>query len=304
METKIIVIDDFYDQPDLVVDYALSLQFEKQESSTYPGKNSVSGLWHDALKDRIASIVVNDICPSPNMSNGLFRLSAANDTFEQNIHVDPGSDWAGVLYLNREHPHNIDGTCFWQHNHYGFEECPKDAATASVYGFDSYDQIRENIILRDGLDRSLWKCTHRVPYKYNRLVLFRPWLFHSHGENFGSWENDKGSQRLIQLFFLREKGGFHGFPENTNVAESLGNIHGDSSTAGNEATPTSLNQALQMFKKHQEDPFNKMKKRHPALDSSMNIVDVKTIIPRFWLPNFREYSAYYEKTYGMPSATN
>src|SRR5690606_11166195 len=36
---------------------------------------------------------------------------------------------------------------------------------------------------------------------YNRLVLFRPWYWHSHGENFGTTLEDT---RLVQLFFFRE----------------------------------------------------------------------------------------------------
>ena len=41
------------------------------------------------------------------------------------------------------------------------------------------------------------------PMKYNRLVLFRTHLWHSHNYNFGDTiENG----RLVQLFFFKEKG--------------------------------------------------------------------------------------------------
>lgn len=67
-----------------------------------------------------------------------------------------------------------------------------------VYGYSDYEDIRKNIIYGDGLDRGLWDRYCFVPMKYNRLVLFSPYLWHSHGDNFGdSIENG----RLVQLFF-------------------------------------------------------------------------------------------------------
>ena len=38
-----------------------------------------------------------------------------------------------------------------------------------------------------------------IPYKYNRLVLFRPWMFHSPGVNFG---DTLESCRKVQTLFL------------------------------------------------------------------------------------------------------
>jgi len=44
----------------------------------------------------------------------------------------------------------------------------------------------------------LWETTFTVPYKYNRLVLFRPWLFHSPGESFG---DTLQSSRIVKTLF-------------------------------------------------------------------------------------------------------
>lgn len=206
-ETQIIVIDDFYDEPQKVRDYALRLEYSKSQGSTYPGENSIKKLWHKPLKDKLSGLVNNEIYESPNTANGLFRVSPKDSSFTQDIHVDPGSDWAGVLFLTENTP-PIPGTCFWLHREYGFEKCPKTPQEAELYGLNSFEEIRQKIILEDGLDRSKWNCIYEVPYKFNRLVLFRPWLFHSHGENFGNPESKK-SQRMVQLFFLREEGGFH-----------------------------------------------------------------------------------------------
>jgi len=50
------------------------------------------------------------------------------------------------------------------------------------------------------MDESLWEIDMVVPYRYNRLVLFRPWLFHAPGDAFG---NTLETSRIVQTFFLR-----------------------------------------------------------------------------------------------------
>jgi hypothetical protein len=53
----------------------------------------------------------------------------------------------------------------------------------------------------EGKDESKWICTDNISFKYNRLVMFNPSLWHSNGDLFGDvWDN----ARLVQLFF------FHG----------------------------------------------------------------------------------------------
>ena len=57
----------------------------------------------------------------------------------------------------------------------------------------------KNLLEIEGVDDSYWKKTFSVPYKYNRLVLFRPWLFHSPGQAFG---DSIESSRIVQTLFL------------------------------------------------------------------------------------------------------
>ena len=51
----------------------------------------------------------------------------------------------------------------------------------------------------EGLDRSLWEVEMSVPIKFNRLVLFRPWMWHGIVDHFGT---DITNCRLTQLIFL------------------------------------------------------------------------------------------------------
>jgi hypothetical protein len=52
---------------------------------------------------------------------------------------------------------------------------------------------------RDALDRSKWELSMTVPMRFNRLVLLRPWLWHTSGPGFGdSVENG----RLVYVMFF------------------------------------------------------------------------------------------------------
>lgn len=205
MQRSVIIVDDFYNQVDTVRKLALSSEYpEPDNAHTYPGRNSKDKLFNQKIAKKISDLVGCRVVEAPGSANGRFRISKKSDSFKQDIHIDQqdnfGPDWAGVLFLNNT-PTNYSGTCFWKHKKYGFEWCPRNLQEAKPYGFDSYEQIKQEIIYDDGLDRSKWDLTLNVPMRYNRLVLFRPWLWHSHGENFGSTLQDA---RLVQLFFVNE----------------------------------------------------------------------------------------------------
>jgi hypothetical protein len=207
LEKNIIVIDDFHDNPSEVRQFALSREYPTPKNHTYPGLNSTRSLdgiyYNDKMHDRIQSAIGRTVIPqSPDKTGGdcgYFRISLAADSFEQDIHVDPGSDWGGVLFLNIGSQCDPEsGTSFWRHKKFGSERVPMTPEEGKIYGYSDYEELRSNIIYGDGLDRSLWDRYCFVPMKYNRLVLFSPYLWHSHGTNFGdSIENG----RLVQLFF-------------------------------------------------------------------------------------------------------
>jgi hypothetical protein len=203
LDKNIIVIDDFYPDPSVVREFALNAEYPQPENHTYPGRNSSTAYYDKEIHARIESAIGRRVIPQDPKKNGAdcgyFRISLANDSHEQDIHIDPGSDWGGVLFLNVGSQCDPEsGTSFWRHKKLGMERVPMTPEHGRSYGYSSYNEIRSNIIYGDGLDRSLWNRYCFVPMKYNRLVLFSPYLWHSHGTNFGTTlENG----RLVQLFF-------------------------------------------------------------------------------------------------------
>lgn len=57
-----------------------------------------------------------------------------------------------------------------------------------------------DIVARDSLDDSAWETVMTVPMRFNRLVLLRPWLWHTAGPGFGD-RPENG--RLVYLLFFK-----------------------------------------------------------------------------------------------------
>lgn len=205
LDNKIIVIDNFYDDPYAVRETALKLDYPKpHDGYTYPGKNSVERYHPEEVHEKIESILKERIEPS--QACGAFRLSLEKDSYKQDIHIDPDLRWGGVLYLSDPKDSIPEaGTSFWRHKSLGMESAPQTIDEARYYGYGQIDECRDSIVYHDGLDRSKWDRYFLSEMKFNRLVLFRTNLWHSHNVNFGdTLENG----RLVQLFFYKIKHGY------------------------------------------------------------------------------------------------
>jgi len=200
MLNRYMVIDDFYNDPDELVRVATNSMNEKDSpDGNYAGvmtKESYFGEQHAKI---LQELTMEPSIGSSTNANGRLRFTRANDSFKMHIHFDIENTtrWAGVVYLSKNHP-VTDGTCFWKHLETGLEAAPNTVEGFAKHGWSSFTDFRA-FLAKDGLDESLWEKTFSIPYKYNRLVLFRPWMLHSPGPSFGdSLENC----RIVQTLFL------------------------------------------------------------------------------------------------------
>lgn len=209
---KFIVVDDFYPDPDYVRDLALKLPKEESASDgNYPGVMTKEGFWSDEHEVAF-KYITNENVTSIKTSTGLsskFRFTKQDDQFRQFIHFDPGirQVWSGVVYLTKPEDYTLAngevinaGTSFWKHKETGLESVPLTQNGIEKYGWKNIDDLLF-FLNTDGCIENKWIKTFTVPIKYNRLVLFRPWLFHSSGVQFGTNFNNC---RLIQTIFLQE----------------------------------------------------------------------------------------------------
>jgi len=178
MQTNVIIIDDFYSNPDEVRNYALNQPFEVK--GNYPGLRTAP--WLDqGLKATIANIVlaaggrVTDWLENSGY-DGAFQLCTAQDRTW--IHADSYNTWAGVCYLTPNAPLSA-GTALYRHK-------------ASGEYFKTIDNY-------EGYDYTKWEMVDYIANKYNRLVLYRGNLFHASMDYFGVNLQDG---RLFQTFFF------------------------------------------------------------------------------------------------------
>jgi hypothetical protein len=174
----LVIIDDFYPDPDAVRDFALKQDFTV--SGNYPGLRTGSFATADN-KRRFESILGRNINYFPEGYNGSFQIVTSE--LKSWIHRDR-TRFGGVVYLTPDPPVN-SGTIFYRHRETGLVKAPDKAAEA-----------RLNL---DANDEAKWEVIDRIGNKYNRLILFDGFLTHKSDEYFG---NSRETGRLFQTFFF------------------------------------------------------------------------------------------------------
>lgn len=197
MPTSMIIVDDFLDNAQALREASLRLTYPPQEGM-FPGRNSVERINIEGLEQQISRLVGEPLeAMPPPQSHGKSRITLAADKGKARVHVDP-AHWSGILYLSR--PQDCrGGTEFFRHRATNTDRAPYSDHEAAALGFPSAKGMVDEILKRDGTDDSKWEMTQRVPMRFNRLLLLRPWLWHTAGENFGdTLENG----RLVYLMFF------------------------------------------------------------------------------------------------------
>ena len=203
MFNQVIVVDDFYPNPNEILMIANAFETEEESGGNYSGIMTKMPFFQPEHQ-KIFHKLTGDVLFPATQLNGKFRFSLASETSKQDIHFDPGLNcaWAGIVYLQNTEKlpdgDNEYGTHFWKHKRTDLSSIPLTQEGIELYGWKNVDDLKV-FLETDGLDRSLWEETLYVPYKFNRLVLFRPWMFHSPGKNFG---DTKENCRVLQTFFL------------------------------------------------------------------------------------------------------
>ena len=178
MNIELLVVDNFYTNPDNVRDFALQQDFDVK--GNYPGSRTKPYL-PDDVKGAIQYWMqfagnITDWFENTGYS-GAFQIATAQDRTW--IHSDHYNMWAGVCYLTPNAPHT-GGTALYRHKETGLHR-------------------RTDFDPGQGYDYTKWDKFDTLGNKYNRLILYRGDLFHASVDYFGdSLENG----RLFQTFFF------------------------------------------------------------------------------------------------------
>lgn len=191
MAYNLIIIDDFYSNPEEVREFALEQDFNVD--GNYPGHRTKSFLT-DGVKEYIASHLRPhhgeiEWPDSDNNYCGAYQYTTSRDRTW--IHADGTTTWAGVWYGTPNAP-VTGGTGLFRHKETGLVGTPRLAD-------GSTDEALLNKIYEDSQDYTKWEMTAEVGNVFNRLVIYRGDYFHASLDYFGT---NLQNGRLFQTFFF------------------------------------------------------------------------------------------------------
>ena len=88
------------------------------------------------------------------------------------------------------------------HSYSGFENKVREAilSEAERMGLNHPSEIWEKIVFPDQDRPEAWDTTMTVPMRYNRMALFRSYLWHNAGPSFGA--TPETGRLILPLFYI------------------------------------------------------------------------------------------------------
>lgn len=204
-------IDNFYDDPNKVRDFALSLDYH-DSNGRYPGKRT--NLLHEIDKKFFDDFCLKFFSLYYNFNSATVEWTVETEfqlihTFEENknspknkgwIHIDTSSILAGVIYLTPE----IDEDCGTSVFDIIDENLPLNGIDVKTAFYEKgIDNNYDETLLKYN---SCFKETIKFKNIYNRLISYDGTSYHG-VNSFYSKE-----PRLTQVFFVKKIGTDHGTP--------------------------------------------------------------------------------------------
>jgi hypothetical protein len=199
LHSKIFIIDDFYDNPDIIREYALHQAIHNY--GYHPGLRTLS-CFNKEAHDKIVKIMSSPITPSGDCY--AFQYNTENDVSWIHSDIVPNeifnqtdkNFWAAVVYLTPNAP--IDsGTSLYIDKKYNVSNM-KELIHKNTYTRSESEKIIGELSLY-GSDISKWYTSTKIGNVYNRMVIYDAAYYHQSNRYFG---NSKDNCRLIQIFFF------------------------------------------------------------------------------------------------------
>lgn len=193
-----LMIDDFLANPDTARAAALNLGYDPaNKHGNYPGLLSDRPLAIPALDETVGGLIGRPLKPAAGTSHNHCRLTLKGDRGVSGVHVDPAF-YSGILYLSR--PQDCrGGTDFFRHRRTGLDRVPPTLEGVRAAGYADPNTLIDEVVNGDTLKPSKWERSFTAPMRYNRLILFSPWMFHNSAPGFGD-RAENG--RLVHLMFF------------------------------------------------------------------------------------------------------
>ena len=192
-EKDLIVVDNFYADPDMVRDFAMN-NLEFAPSGYHKGERSQSRYILDGTKERLEEIMGETITNwnHPGYANGVFQFCTADQPIV--YHVDQQM-YAAMVYLTPDAPPQT-GTATYRSKFTGVSSFPNDGSRNTQIYVDTFKGNSREMNFYDGTQ---FEKIDEVGNVYNRLVIFNSCQMHAATEYFGdAIENS----RFFHMFFF------------------------------------------------------------------------------------------------------
>lgn len=200
---QIIISEGFYGNPQQMKSLFSSLDYSKNENFLQGQICTMNFANNDMLQQMSYYVNVPEEVLEFVEGSGAFVINQKDDLPLQTVCTnfpDLLTQWVGVVCLSEtEEPHYLK---FYKHKRTGWSQVPNQAEELKKQNINSYQDF-QNFLQQENEDcENKWQETTRIELGFNKLILFRPGLFHSYNDVYG---DSKETGRLLQLFFLKPK---------------------------------------------------------------------------------------------------
>lgn len=208
LTNKVLIIDDFYKDPDAIRQLALNQEFlpstHPDRGGNWPGLrskflNNINPRACEEFRDKLMGSLLEGVKTEYYCYFETNFQLCYEDIGDSWVHYDFTSNFdithVGLVYLNPDPPEN-SGTVIY--------EFDKKYQTE----LDEYSARHEGIRHRLNRDQDSeefyrwFKPSLPIPNKYNRAIVYNPWVWHKADRYFG---NTPETGRLTQPFFCQIK---------------------------------------------------------------------------------------------------
>ena len=192
------IVDNFFEDPIKIRDYALSQDFLNDTENSWPGKRTNSlhiinpKLFHHVIRKSL-QIFYKDDEQYEYEASMQFQLTDCSYGTGW-VHADIYNMITGIIYLNPDNQLS-SGTTIYQPKTIG--NIPINLDIKQEY----FKGTIQNCTQAQNENNNQFEETIVIKNKFNRLVLFDSHLYHS-ADNFIG--NDKDSSRLTLIFFINK----------------------------------------------------------------------------------------------------
>jgi len=192
-DKDVIVVDNFYADPDLVREYTMN-NLEFKPSGYHKGQRSTSKFILEGTKEKLEEVIGKKIknWNYERYANGVFQFCTADQPIV--YHVDTQM-YAAMVYLTPDAPPQT-GTAMYRSKVNGINVFPTPESMSTKEYADAFTGTNDGMNFYDG---TLFEKIDDVGNVYNRLVIFNSSQIHAATEYFGDAIDNA---RYFHMFFF------------------------------------------------------------------------------------------------------